>query len=32
MPFLSLVLTVRLNRWLNIVLGVAYNLKWPKEA
>jgi hypothetical protein len=26
------VLTVRLNRWLNIVLGVAYNLKWPKEA
>jgi hypothetical protein len=26
MPFLSLVLPVRLNRWLNIIFGVIYSL------
>jgi hypothetical protein len=26
MPFLSLVLPVRLNRWLNIIFGVVYSL------
>jgi Family of unknown function (DUF6326) len=26
MPFLSLVLPVRLNRWLNIIFGVTYSL------
>jgi Family of unknown function (DUF6326) len=26
MPFLSLVLSVRLNRWLNTIFGVVYSL------
>ncbi len=26
MPFLALVLPVRLNRWLNIIFGVVYSL------